>query len=323
VKFPMGYNTGREEGKAGAPGITRKFTGLEQDAESGQNHTWFRQYSSAMGRWMTPDPAGLAAVNPANPQSWNRYAYVLNAPTELTDPLGLCPDGSPGPCQPDRDNIVHIINPLESGCMLEGAPWPCAATLGLLQAGAAAQCPNNNCDGVKVKQGPDDSADVFVNVRLSVPTLVCKGPSLSNYTCSPQTSVDWYIYSTSDFVCLGCDAFNAWQRAALAPVYGRFVNGVRLSAEGEVVLGATAACFTYCGPAISTTYSYLSAASVSGAAWLDTTFGAGTAYGTVQYFNGTFSPNSASSYNSIPGTLGALTTKGVQYLYQNDYLWPW
>jgi len=38
---------------------------------------------------MHPDPAGLAAVDPANPQSWNRYAYVLNNPLRAVDPLGL------------------------------------------------------------------------------------------------------------------------------------------------------------------------------------------------------------------------------------------
>lgn len=32
------------------------------------------------GRWPSPDPAGIAAANPANPQSWNRYAYMLNNP---------------------------------------------------------------------------------------------------------------------------------------------------------------------------------------------------------------------------------------------------
>src|SRR5271157_2730664 len=48
-----------------------------------------RSYGSRLGRWMSPDPAGLAAVNPADPQSWNRYAYVRNNPTSLTDPSGL------------------------------------------------------------------------------------------------------------------------------------------------------------------------------------------------------------------------------------------
>jgi len=80
---------------AGGNTTTHKFTGLERDSESGAggsaglDHTWFRQYSSQLGRWMHPDPAGLASVDPSNPQSWNRYSYVLNNPMNLIDPLGL------------------------------------------------------------------------------------------------------------------------------------------------------------------------------------------------------------------------------------------
>jgi hypothetical protein len=35
------------------------------------------------------DPAGLAVVNPTNPQAWNRYAYVENQPCSSIDVLGL------------------------------------------------------------------------------------------------------------------------------------------------------------------------------------------------------------------------------------------
>jgi RHS repeat-associated protein len=49
----------------------------------------FREYSSLQGRWIQPDPAGLAAVNPADPQSWNRYAYVNNQPLNSIDLFGL------------------------------------------------------------------------------------------------------------------------------------------------------------------------------------------------------------------------------------------
>jgi RHS repeat-associated protein len=65
------------------------FTDQPRDTESGLDHFLFRQYSSTQGRWMTPDPAGLAAVDPANPQTWNRYAYVMGNPINLFDPLGL------------------------------------------------------------------------------------------------------------------------------------------------------------------------------------------------------------------------------------------
>ena len=49
----------------------------------------FRKYSPAQGRWISPDPAGMAAVELSNPQTWNRYAYVGNMPTGAVDPLGL------------------------------------------------------------------------------------------------------------------------------------------------------------------------------------------------------------------------------------------
>ncbi len=48
-----------------------------------------REYGD-QGRWASPDPAGLSAVNPGSPQSWNRYAYVSNRPLSVTDPSGLC-----------------------------------------------------------------------------------------------------------------------------------------------------------------------------------------------------------------------------------------
>ena len=52
-------------------------------------HADNRQQSPTQGCWLTPEPAGLAAVDPSNPQTWNRYAYVNNNPVSFTDPTGL------------------------------------------------------------------------------------------------------------------------------------------------------------------------------------------------------------------------------------------
>jgi RHS repeat-associated protein len=68
---------------------TYKFTGQERDSESGADYFDARHYTSIMGRFLQPDPAGLSAADPSNPQSWNRYAYVLNNPLSNIDPAGL------------------------------------------------------------------------------------------------------------------------------------------------------------------------------------------------------------------------------------------
>ncbi len=48
-----------------------------------------RLYHDGQGRWVSPDPAGLGAVDLANPQSLNRYVYVMNDPLDNVDPSGL------------------------------------------------------------------------------------------------------------------------------------------------------------------------------------------------------------------------------------------
>jgi RHS repeat-associated protein len=65
------------------------FTGQQQDTISGTYDFLNREYNPVQGRWIRPDPAGVNAVNPMNPQSWNRYAYVLNNPLSNIDPTGL------------------------------------------------------------------------------------------------------------------------------------------------------------------------------------------------------------------------------------------
>ena len=85
-----------------------EFAGMQLDSETGNYDTWFRYYEPNLGRWMSPDPLGLAAADVTNPQSLNLYAYALNNPTSLTDPLGLQPcdpfEGSPcPPCDPTTD----------------------------------------------------------------------------------------------------------------------------------------------------------------------------------------------------------------------------
>ena len=58
------------------------------------------------GQWISPDPGGIASVDPTDPQTWNRYAYVRNSPTSMVDPTGL--DGEGGAVLEGSAGIVAI-----------------------------------------------------------------------------------------------------------------------------------------------------------------------------------------------------------------------
>lgn len=76
------------------------FTGQNQDTASGLYDFMYREYHPTQGRWTSPDPAGMAVVDPMNPQTWNRYAYVGGNPLALVDPSGL------RDCEPSDDACV-------------------------------------------------------------------------------------------------------------------------------------------------------------------------------------------------------------------------
>lgn len=80
----------------------------------------YRRYNPVQGRWISPDPAGMAAVDLTNPQTWNRYSYAANNPLKFTDPLGLdCAYFN------DRGDAIESIDQFsDSGeCGANGGYW--------------------------------------------------------------------------------------------------------------------------------------------------------------------------------------------------------
>jgi RHS repeat-associated protein len=77
----------------------------------------FREYDPNKGRWLSPDPL---AGDISNPQSLNRYTYVLNQPTTLIDPLGLCSDLDFGYTDENGNFVLHHdVGP----CPVVLQPW--------------------------------------------------------------------------------------------------------------------------------------------------------------------------------------------------------
>jgi RHS repeat-associated protein len=65
------------------------FTEENSDTSSTLYDFTFREHSPSQGRWISPDPAGMAAADPTSPQTWNRYGYVNDDPLDTFDSLGL------------------------------------------------------------------------------------------------------------------------------------------------------------------------------------------------------------------------------------------
>lgn len=110
--FPFGEDIQQGIGTRGAnyptgayPGTPdaepAKFTAKERDAETGLDYFGARYFSSAQGRFTSPDPE-IIPNNIGNPQAWNKYAYTYNNPLRYTDPDGHAPQEGAALIQ-DRD----------------------------------------------------------------------------------------------------------------------------------------------------------------------------------------------------------------------------
>jgi len=70
----------------GDPRARERFTGKPRDP-SGLDYFGARYYSSAIGRFSTPDLV-FADQQPDQPQTWNLYSYGRNSPLVFVDPRG-------------------------------------------------------------------------------------------------------------------------------------------------------------------------------------------------------------------------------------------
>jgi RHS repeat-associated protein len=73
------------------------FTGQKSDDSTGLMFYGARYYDTTLGRFTQPD---TIVPNPLDPQSLNRFTYVLNNPLKYTDPTGhMMDDGLDGGCE--------------------------------------------------------------------------------------------------------------------------------------------------------------------------------------------------------------------------------
>jgi RHS repeat-associated protein len=102
------------------------FATYEGEGDGGLMYAMNRHYSSQFMRFTSPDPY-QASGGPADPQSWNRYAYVGNDPVNFVDPQGLmkrCPPGTSTDstgfgCVAGTDDMYVFVGP-DRGEEMEG-----------------------------------------------------------------------------------------------------------------------------------------------------------------------------------------------------------
>jgi RHS repeat-associated protein len=83
VYLPFGEVS--QANSSGNDAVTKKFTGQENDEDTGLHYYKARYYDPAIGRFLSPDTI-VPSVWDA--QALNRYSYVRNNPVNLIDPTG-------------------------------------------------------------------------------------------------------------------------------------------------------------------------------------------------------------------------------------------
>jgi RHS repeat-associated protein len=110
----------------------------ERDSESLNDYAIFRTHINRLGRFNSPDPL---AGSLSNPQSLNRYGYVLNVPTSLVDPLGLSPFSLFENTAPLLHDGTLAIGGAGTICYVDGARVPCGFAMGIVESGQGEALP--------------------------------------------------------------------------------------------------------------------------------------------------------------------------------------
>lgn len=193
--YPFG-ETAVETGPSGK----WKFTSYERDAESGLDYANARFHSPALGRFMSLDP--LPSLG-GNPQLLNRYPYVGNDPINFIDPTGArgC-DPSTTDCYNPGPNFVCLLDSLgdcaggdifggSSDCTIDGQSVGCGIAESVVQMGAGAPCPGNDCTGLVLHDIAPGAASFYQREYTAYLVLECTGFNYRSDCQWTHNSLKW------------------------------------------------------------------------------------------------------------------------------------
>ncbi|HEV2348772.1 MAG TPA: RHS repeat-associated core domain-containing protein [Terriglobia bacterium] len=193
---------------AASGGWLNVYAGIQDDFSPELDDAMLRRYNPTQGRWVSPDPLGGDVTNssgdePGGPQSLNRYAYVMNNPTNLTDPMGLdnivCGKGA------GMTNSCDASSPGSEG---QGGGY-----------GDNGNFTNYQLDGVSIDAG------LFATIATSETTTICNVPNCvymdSAYNNAHPENPELYQWKLDPgsitFNCTGSDP--SWQSYSCSPAY--------------------------------------------------------------------------------------------------------
>lgn len=119
------------DGRNETPLARTKYTGHERDVDTVSSvdsidYMHARYYSPNLGRFLSVDPVMNVRRSIREPQSWNRYSYVVNNPIRRIDPDGRV-DGN-------SDDFARQLFPNDRAAQLEFDQNVAAGTAGLAAA---------------------------------------------------------------------------------------------------------------------------------------------------------------------------------------------
>ena len=132
--FPFG----EERNNPQLPNDTVKFASYTRDSATGLDYADQRYFTSGIGRFLSPDRY-VASGGPADPSSWNRYAYTRGDPVNRYDPSGLYDVVVPPPPQMPYINASPFIvmPPMSMPPNLMQGYWDWGVSVGVAMMAAA------------------------------------------------------------------------------------------------------------------------------------------------------------------------------------------
>lgn len=184
------------------------FTGHEMLDQLDLVHMNGRIYDPLTARFLSGDPF---VQEPTNGQSYNRYSYVLNNPTNLTDPTGFLfmdpfasTGGQYGELNTDYSGAQTNVDKPDKKTEEKGAAKDRTSTQGSLANSQATNIGRREIVGQTIAQGTNDKGTMQVVIN----TTHLSGPEGRRYATSNELFMQWLGFNPIEHMARGLGANN-------------------------------------------------------------------------------------------------------------------